>query len=119
MGVEGLGRPCSSLAASRITAQRAPIHCLATQSSLRLHGEGRLASVTHSLVRGVLLRGQETEEGAGKDGQGREIRRRKGYWEGRESGRNSSLLLNSSFEVPATVLSTYVCTLTDLTLRTL
>lgn len=52
--------------------------------------------MTHSLVLRVLLMGQETEEGAGKDRQGREIRRRKGYWEGRELGMRSRSLLNSS-----------------------
>lgn len=72
--------------------------------------------MTHSLVHGVPPRGQEIEEGAGKAGQSREMRR-KGYWAGRKSGKNSSSLLNSSFDVRC--YSKHVCLYTDLILMTL
>lgn len=66
--------------------------------------------MTHSLVHGVPPRAQEIEEGAGKAGQSREMRR-KGQWAGRKSGENNSSLLNSSFDVSGAILSMYACTL--------
>lgn len=80
--------------------------------------------MTHSTVHGGLLRRQEIEEAAGKndnpgkDGEGGEVRREKGSWEARGSGRNSSSLFNGSFDVPGTVLGA-ICILTHLILTVL
>lgn len=84
------------------------------RSLLRLREAGRLAQgepalpVTHSPAHGGPLWAKKIEEAASKndnpdkEGEGGKVERRKGYWEGRESGRNDGLLFNSSFDVLGT-----------------
>ena len=69
--------------------------------------------MTHSSAHGGPLWAQKIEEAASKndkpdrEGEDGKVEGR-GYWEGRESGRNDGLLFNSSFDVLGT--KCHVCT---------